>query len=92
MQGVIDCVIEDADGNIRLVDYKTDRLSEREMQDERLAEEKLRAAHTEQLYYYSIAVARMFGKAPRLTEVYSLPLGRTVEINTNSYEVTKWKG
>ena len=92
VQGVIDCVIEDADGNIRLVDYKTDRLSEREMQDERLAEEKLRAAHTEQLYYYSIAVARMFGKAPRLTEVYSLPLGRTVEINTNSYEVTKWKG
>lgn len=92
VQGVIDCVILGADGEYRLVDYKTDRLTEKELQDERLAEEKLRAAHTEQLYYYSIAVARMFGKAPRLTEVYSLPLGRTVAINTNSYEVTKWKG
>ena len=90
VQGVIDCVILGADGEYRLVDYKTDRLSEKELSDARLAEEKLRAAHTEQLYYYSIAVAKMFGKAPRLTEVYSLPLGRTVEIKTNSYEVKKW--
>ena len=91
VQGVIDCVIEQKDGSLRLVDYKTDRLSERELSDERLAEEKLRRAHGEQLYYYSIALTEMFGKAPRLTEVYSLPLGRTVEINTNLYEVKKWK-
>ena len=91
VQGVIDCVIEQKDGSLRLVDYKTDRLSERELSDERLAEERLRRAHTEQLYYYSIALTEMFGKAPRLTEVYSLPLGRTVEINTNLYEVKKWK-
>ena len=91
VQGVIDCVIIDNGGNIRLVDYKTDRLTEQELQDERLAEEKLRVAHTEQLYYYSIAVGEMFGRAPMLTEVYSLPLGRTVKIDTDSYEVTKWK-
>ena len=87
VQGVIDCVIEDQRGELRLVDYKTDRLTENELKDESLAEEKLRAAHSEQLYYYTLAITEMFGKRPRSAEVYSLPLGRTVEINTNSYEV-----
>ena len=87
VQGVIDCVIEDKDGELRLVDYKTDRLTEAELCDESLAEERLRAAHSEQLYYYSLAVSEMFGKRPRSAEVYSLPLGRTVAINTDLYEV-----
>lgn len=80
VQGVIDCLWLDNEGNYHLVDYKTDRLTKEELADRTKAEEKLRAAHSVQLGYYREAVKLIFGKYPSTTEVYSLPLGDTVSV------------
>jgi ATP-dependent helicase/nuclease subunit A len=80
VQGVIDCIVVYPDGSIGLFDYKTDRLTREELADYSLAAEKLRDKHSLQLYYYSLAVRRIFGRAPSRVEVYSLPLGRTVPV------------
>ena len=80
VQGVIDCLIEDSDGRITLIDYKTDRLTGEEMADISKATDKLRAAHQTQMRYYEEAVRRIFNKSVSRVEIYSLPLGKTVEI------------
>ena len=80
VQGVIDCIIEDENGNLHLTDYKTDRLSQDEIRDTVLAEKKLNESHSRQLSYYSLAVEKIFGKPPKTVRVYSLPLGSTVNI------------
>ncbi len=80
VQGVIDCLIENRDGTYRLVDYKTDRLSQRELRDKSLAEKKMREKHASQLGYYKKAVKSIFGKEPAACEVYSLHLGDTLTI------------
>ena len=77
VQGVIDCLIESGDGTLRLIDYKTDRLTPREMNDESLAEAKLSAKHSLQLSYYALAVEKIFGVKPQKVEVFSVPLGKT---------------
>ncbi len=84
VQGVIDCIIENADGELCLLDYKTDRLTEAELADKNSAREKLTRRHARQLSYYKSAVAQIFGKAPASVEIYSLPLGDTVPIDTES--------
>lgn len=80
VQGVIDCIIERDDGELLLIDYKTDRLSRAELKNKALAAEKLTRVHASQLSYYKMAVEKMFGRSPRSVAVYSLPLGDTVEI------------
>ena len=80
VQGVIDCVIENEDGTLHLIDYKTDRLTKDERETPVLGEEKLRQKHSLQLSYYRDAIERMFGKAPTRIGVYSLHLGKEVEI------------
>jgi ATP-dependent helicase/nuclease subunit A len=80
VQGVIDCLYEDADGEYHLVDYKTDRLTPEERADKAKAREKLMAKHSLQLSYYAKAVELIFGKYPKTVEVYSLPLGDTVDV------------
>ncbi len=80
VQGVMDCVIEEADGSLVLVDYKTDRLTKKELEDEALAEERLRSSHENQLHYYCLAAEKIFGKPPKSAEVYSLHLGRCVDV------------
>ena len=80
VQGVIDCIIEGEDGKITLCDYKTDRLSREEVSNRALAEQTLRKKHSMQLGLYSLAVERIFGRAPDKVEVYSLPLGDTISI------------
>ncbi|MBQ1260414.1 MAG: PD-(D/E)XK nuclease family protein, partial [Clostridia bacterium] len=52
VQGVIDCVIVDKSGEIYLIDYKTDRLTEYERKHKAAAAEKLNRSHAEQLSYY----------------------------------------
>ena len=80
VQGVIDCLYEDSEGELHLVDYKTDRLTAKELASPELAAKKLFDEHSMQLGYYSDAVLRMFGKRPATVEVYSLPLGDTVDV------------
>ncbi len=81
VQGVIDCLWSDKDGNYHLVDYKTDRLTGKELANRELAEEKLRSAHSVQLGYYKEAVKLIFDKYPSTVEVYSMPLGDTVNVD-----------
>ena len=80
VQGVIDCIVLRSDGTLCLYDYKTDRLTREELADRALAEERLRASHKMQLTLYSLAAEQIFGKAPEVLEVYSLPLGDTVSM------------
>jgi ATP-dependent helicase/nuclease subunit A len=80
VQGVIDCIIERTDGTLALYDYKTDRLTREELSDVALAGAKLREKHRMQLSLYSMAVEKMFGRAPSVLAVYSLPLGDTVDM------------
>ncbi len=80
VQGVIDCLIENADGTHRLIDYKTDRISKEAKDDPSLAEEQLREAHREQLEYYALAVEKMFSRRPTSCEIYSLALGKCIKI------------
>ncbi len=81
VQGVIDCLIENENGEYHLIDYKTDRLTKEELSDTALAEARLRASHTLQLSYYKEAVKEIFGKAPSKVGIYSLHLGREVTLD-----------
>lgn len=81
VQGVIDCLYVDSDGDYHLIDYKTDRLTPEEKADKALAQAKLKAAHSLQLSYYAKAVELMFGKYPKTIEVYSLPLADTLDVS-----------
>ncbi len=80
LQGVIDCIIEDSEGNLHLIDYKTDRLTKAELADKSLAARMLSEKHSLQLSYYALAIEKIFGKRPKSVRVYSLPLGDTVDI------------
>ena len=81
VQGVIDCLYEDGNGDLHLIDYKTDRLTAEERADKALAEKKMREKHSLQLSYYAKAIELMFGKYPKTIEVYSLPLGDTLDVS-----------
>lgn len=81
VQGVIDCLYEDTDGELHLIDYKTDRLSPEEKANRELARQKMYEKHSLQLSYYAKAVELMFGKRPKTVEVYSLPLGDTLDVS-----------
>ena len=80
VQGVIDCLIETADGKLKLIDYKTDRLGPNEKTDTELGERRLADKHRLQLSYYRLAVEKMFGRLPDFTGIYSLALGKEIEI------------
>ncbi len=80
VQGVVDLVFINSDGEIILVDYKTDRLTDEEIEDRYQAEEKLRERHRDQLTYYKLALEKMYGREVSKVSVYSLPLGDTVDI------------
>ncbi len=82
IQGAIDLLIETKDGEIILCDYKTDRLTEREMRDISLVKKKMDRSHGLQLSYYAKAIEKMYGRPPSSVLVYSIPLGDTVEIDT----------
>ena len=84
LQGIIDCLYEDENGRLHLVDYKTDRIKAGDNPAKKLS------VHKTQLTYYAIAVKRIFGRFPDTISIYSLPLGRTVEI-TPDKELEEFK-
>lgn len=71
VQGVIDLLIERADGSLLLVDYKTDRLGRDALASDDEARTLLFKRHGDQLSYYAEAAERMFGKKPTVA-IYSL--------------------
>jgi len=83
VQGVIDCLFEDEQGNLTLVDYKTDRVFGKE------GEEILRDRHSRQLCYYAEAVKSLLGREVSRACLYSFSLGREVEIDVSS--LLKWR-
>jgi ATP-dependent helicase/nuclease subunit A len=80
VQGVVDCLFIDRDGRAVLVDYKTDRLSDKEMADPALAKKKLLERHRTQLIYYRAVCREMFEREIEECVIYSLPLGRDITV------------
>jgi len=76
VQGVIDCFFYDTDGEIVLVDYKTDRVPS----DKKAAEIKLKEAYSRQLGYYARAIEEICGKLPKAKIIFSLALGEAIII------------
>lgn len=81
VQGVIDLVLIDENGDIHLYDYKTDRLRKEELTDYRLAQEKFQKSHANQLRYYAQAIALMYGKECSSVQIYSTCSGLLYDID-----------
>ncbi len=86
VQGVIDLIIIGEDGSIELYDYKTDRLSARELSSQSEASKKMNFKHGQQLYYYSKAVEALMGKKCSRVAVYSTHSARLYDIDLSSFE------
>ena len=80
VQGVIDLIVIDADDGIHLYDYKTDRLSAAEMNNDSLLQKKMSDLHAEQLSYYKMAIEKLFGKPCASAEIYSTQAKKLVSI------------
>ena len=80
VQGVMDAVLRRPDGQLWLIDYKTDRLTREERADRTLAAAKLAARHGLQLSYYAQACRDLFGRLPDKILLYSLHLGDAIEL------------
>ena len=80
VQGSIDLLIEMPDGSVILCDYKTDRPSPEERSDPSAFAKRLQEAHSEQLGQYEYAVEKIFGKKPRKKFIYSLAIGKAIEV------------
>ena len=81
VQGVIDLCFVDADGQLILCDYKTDRLSSDALKDRNLAKQFLSDRHAVQLKYYAQAIEQLMGKHPDKIYIYSLAFGDAIEID-----------
>jgi ATP-dependent helicase/nuclease subunit A len=71
IQGIIDAFFEE-EGELVLVDYKSDLVSE---------EEQLVHRYQVQLLYYKRALEQMLGKKVKEMIIYSLPLGKEIRID-----------
>ena len=80
VQGSIDLLLETADGKILLIDYKTDRIDDAIRDNDSALVKKMMKDHGNQLACYRRAICQLFGKNPDKTYIYSLPLGRMIEI------------
>lgn len=69
LQGIADCMFEE-DGEIVLVDYKTDRVN---------SENILVSRYDLQIKLYSAALSKIFGKRVREAYLYSFSLGKAVK-------------
>ena len=81
VQGVIDCIFrEKVSGQLVLIDYKTDGFSAEEYKNRKLAYEKLRLAHQDQLSTYKRICEEIYNEEVAKTCIYSTVLGELVEI------------
>ena len=74
VQGVVDAVFENENGELVLVDYKTDKVTEKNY------EELLKERYTSQLSYYKRAIELIFERPLDKVLIYSVPLAKTVEL------------
>lgn len=81
VQGVIDCIYRNADtGKLELIDYKTDRFTAEQFKNRRLAYEKLRRSHRDQLAIYKIICEKIYEEEIDKVYIYSTVLGELVEV------------
>ena len=80
VQGVIDLILEDENGDVFIFDYKTDRLRAEERRDTSLLQQKMTEKHQKQLFYYREAIRRLFGKDAKAASIYSTHAAKLVEI------------
>jgi ATP-dependent helicase/nuclease subunit A len=73
LQGIIDCLFEDGDGRLVLLDYKTDRTKGRT--DKELAER-----YRVQLKLYERAVTDIWGRKPDELAVYFFDESRLIRL------------
>ncbi|MBR2612113.1 MAG: UvrD-helicase domain-containing protein [Clostridia bacterium] len=81
VQGVIDCLFEEEDGSLVLIDYKTDRIPGEIYQDRERVKAFFNERHHQQLFYYTLAIEQMFGKRPDRVEIYSTALADTIPMD-----------
>ncbi len=80
VQGVFDCVFEDADGRLVVADYKTDFMSDDDRRDPEKWIAELKKRHALQLRYYREAAALIFGRDPDEVLIYALAPGITADM------------
>ncbi|MBO5287238.1 MAG: helicase-exonuclease AddAB subunit AddA [Clostridia bacterium] len=74
VQGVTDCIYENEQGELVLVDYKTDFVTEDNYRT------VLLERHSNQLSYYKRACDLMFDKPISKVVIYSVPLAKEIEV------------
>ena len=79
LQGVVDCLLEE-DGELTVIDYKTDAVRTEEQLQERTA------LYTPQLRAYAKAVERIFGKPVKECVLYFLSMGRESRVEIEGKE------
>ena len=77
VQGIIDCAFFDENGELILVDYKTDSFPNTPADE---AERILIERHSRQIGYYRRACLEMFGVQCAHAYIYSFALNKTIEI------------
>lgn len=75
IQGIIDMYFEE-DGELVLIDYKTDRVNK-----SAAGEQELVKRYAIQLNYYAKALAQLTGKCVKEKIIYSFTLGKGIKIN-----------
>ncbi|TGA97130.1 helicase-exonuclease AddAB subunit AddA [Sporolactobacillus shoreae] len=78
VQGVIDCIIEDRQG-LLLLDYKTDRLSDR-FPEKKAAIEELKRRYRVQLGLYRLAIERIWKRRVAQVGLYAFDGGYFVDL------------
>jgi len=74
VQGMIDAYFEDENGDIVVIDYKTDKVTD--------GVESLKERYKQQLKYYRIAIEKALGKRVSGTYLMLLDAGVALEVNT----------
>ncbi len=86
VQGSIDLLLETSEGELLLIDYKTDRIDDAERNNLSLLCKSMTERHGTQLACYADAVEELFGKRPVGMYIYSLPLGKSIRIPQSAQE------
>ena len=85
VQGSIDLILRMQNGEIRLYDYKTDRISDEEKADRAQLAADLSARHGNQLACYARAVRELFGADPSEICIYSFPTGEAIPLTIDTH-------
>ena len=88
VQGVIDLILIDENGDVELYDYKTDRLSKKALNSDAEATKHMTEAHGQQLFYYSKAIELLMGKKCKRVAVYSTHAAKLYDIDLTSFAPT----